>query len=121
MAQRTSNSRSKSSSSRSKSTNSRSKSTNGSSAARAARAAAARTARGRSASQKPEKYRFAQNVGGDATMAEQEYRRYATGDGGMNEDPDVLLTVPVVKVDSIHLEVDDLDARVRSRRRCSTS
>ena len=35
-----------------------------------------------------------------------------SGDDGMNGDPDVLLAVPVVKVDSIHLQVDDLDARV---------
>jgi e3 binding domain len=64
---------------------------------------------GRRASRKPEKYRFAQNVGGEATMPEREYGAYASGDGG---DPDVLLDVPVVKVDSIHLELDDLDAHV---------
>jgi hypothetical protein len=72
---------------------------------------------GRSASQKTEKYRFAQNVGGDETVAEREYRSYAHPDGGdpgrdPGGDPDVLLDVPVVKVDSIHFELDDLDAHV---------
>ena len=68
---------------------------------------------GRSASQKTEKYRFAQNVAGEATVAEREYRSYATDDGAPpGGDPDVLLDVPVVKVDSIHFELDDLDAHV---------
>ena len=68
---------------------------------------------GRSASQKTEKYRFAQNVGGEGTVAEREYRSYATSDGGPpGGEPDVLLDVPVVKVDSIHFELDDLDAHV---------
>jgi e3 binding domain len=68
---------------------------------------------GRSASQKTEKYRFAQNVGGRGTVAEREYRNYASRDGGdPGDEPDVLLDVPVVKVDSIHLELDDLDAHL---------
>lgn len=67
---------------------------------------------GRRASEKPEKYRFAQNVGGEATAAEREYQEYHQGGGDPSRDPDVLLDVPVVKVDSIHLEVDDLDAHV---------
>ena len=68
---------------------------------------------GRSASQKPEKYRFAQNVEGKETAAEREYRGYALSDSSQPEgDPDVLLDVPVVKVDSIHLELDDLEAHV---------
>ncbi|HEX5896265.1 MAG TPA: hypothetical protein VFY47_08055, partial [Thermoleophilaceae bacterium] len=129
MAQKTSSSRSKSTKSRAKSTNSGSKSSNSGSGSRSrsssrsssngnARSASQKKApsasqkKARSASQKPQKYRFAQNVGGDETMAEQEYRKYASGDDGINADPDVLLAVPVVKVDSIHLEVDDLDARV---------
>lgn len=68
---------------------------------------------GRSASQKPEEYRFAQNLGGEESVAEREYRAYAAQareDPG--NDPDVLLAVPVVKVDSIHLGVDDLEANV---------
>jgi hypothetical protein len=68
---------------------------------------------GRRASQKPEKYRFAQNVAGDETVAEREYRAYALDYADdPSADPDVLLDIPVVKVDSIHLELDELDAHV---------
>lgn len=68
---------------------------------------------GRRASEKTEKYRFAQNVAGEGTQAEREYEAYATSQAeDPRGDPDVLLDVPVVKVDSIHLEVDDLDAHV---------
>jgi hypothetical protein len=67
----------------------------------------------RRASAKTGKYRFAQNVAGSGTMAEKEYESYATSDiGDPRGDPDVLLDVPVVKVDSIHLEVDNLFAHV---------
>jgi len=67
----------------------------------------------RSASQKPEKYRFAQNVDGVETVAEEIYRTYAEdARKGTGVDPDVLIDVPVVKVDSIHLELDDLQAHV---------
>jgi len=74
----------------------------------------ARSRNGRSASQKPEKYRFAQNVDGNETVAEREYRSYATSDDAeaVGQDPDVLLDVPVVKVDRIHLKVEELDAQV---------
>lgn len=69
--------------------------------------------RARSASQKTEKYRFAQNVEGEATVAEQIYRDYAEeARKDSRVDPDVLIDVPVVKVDSIHLELDDLQAHV---------
>ncbi|HEX8690019.1 MAG TPA: hypothetical protein VF729_07235, partial [Solirubrobacterales bacterium] len=72
-----------------------------------------RTSNGRSASQKPEKYRFAQNVDGDQTVAEREYRTYASTDPEkMAADADVLLDIPVVKVDSIHLKLAKLDAHV---------
>ena len=68
---------------------------------------------GRSASQKTEKYRFAQNVEGQRTMAEREYESYALSDPSETAgDPDVLLDVPVIKVDSIHLELENLDAHV---------
>src|SRR5215208_4003306 len=68
---------------------------------------------GRSASEKPEKYRFAENVGGERTVAEREYLNYALSDPQeAGDDPDVLLDVPVVKVDSIHLELEDLQAHV---------
>jgi hypothetical protein len=69
--------------------------------------------KGRRASEKTEKYRFAQNIGGTGTAAEREYEGYALSDiEDPRGDPDVLLDVPVIKVDSIHLEVDDLDAHV---------
>ncbi len=42
---------------------------------------------GRSASQKPEKYRFAQNVDGQETVAEREYRSYATSDDASRRRP----------------------------------
>jgi e3 binding domain len=68
---------------------------------------------GRTASEKTEKYRFAQNLEGERTVAEREYTSYALGDPDEKpQDADVLLDVPVLKVDSLHLEVDDLDAHV---------
>jgi e3 binding domain len=66
---------------------------------------------GRSASQKPEKYRFAHNVAGEGTVPEREYLEYSKDGAGM-EQPDLVLNVPVLKVDSIHLELDDLEAHV---------
>jgi hypothetical protein len=76
--------------------------------------AAQRTrSRGRRASEKTDRYRFAQNVEGEGTAAEREYGAYAlAGIDDPRGDPDVLLDVPVVKVDSVHLELDDLDAHV---------
>jgi pyruvate/2-oxoglutarate dehydrogenase complex dihydrolipoamide acyltransferase (E2) component len=68
---------------------------------------------GRRASEKPEKYRFSQNLDGEETVAEEVYRTYAEeARKGSRIDPDVLIDVPVVKVDSIHLELDDLQAHV---------
>jgi hypothetical protein len=68
----------------------------------------------RPASQKVEKYRFAKNVEGIGTAAEREYQHYAEQDPWKLDDdlPDVLLDVPVVKVDNLHLELDNLDAHV---------
>jgi hypothetical protein len=69
--------------------------------------------RGVRASEKSDKYRFAQNIGEAGTAAEREYEAYALeGIDDARNDPDVLLDVPVVKVDSIHVEVDNLDAHV---------
>jgi e3 binding domain len=69
--------------------------------------------KGRRASEKSDEYRFAQNVAEAGTAAEREYEAYALSDiEDPRGDPDVLLDVPVVKVDSIHLELDNLDARV---------
>jgi 2-oxoacid dehydrogenase-like protein with E3 subunit-binding domain len=68
---------------------------------------------GRSASQKTDKYRFAKNVEGRATVAEREYRDYATSPlAKTGENPDVLLDVPVVKVDKIYLKLANIDAHV---------
>jgi pyruvate/2-oxoglutarate dehydrogenase complex dihydrolipoamide acyltransferase (E2) component len=68
----------------------------------------------RSASQKVEKYRFAKNVEGIGTAAEREYQHYAEQDPWKLDDdlPDVLLDVPVVKLDHLHFELDNLDAHV---------
>jgi hypothetical protein len=69
--------------------------------------------KGRRASEKTERYRFAQNVDGAGTIAEREYEAYAlSGIEDPRGDPDVFLDVPVLKVDSIHLELDDLHAHV---------
>ena len=66
---------------------------------------------GRSASQKPERYRFAHNVGGEGTVPEREYLAYAQNGAGL-DDADLILNVPELKVDSIHLQVEDLEAHV---------
>jgi e3 binding domain len=66
---------------------------------------------GRSASQKPERYRFAHNVGGEGTVPEREYLEYSQDGAGL-DDADLILNVPEVKVDSIHLQVEDLEAHV---------
>jgi e3 binding domain len=69
--------------------------------------------KGRRASEKSGRYRFAQNVAEAGTVAEREYEAFALADiEDPRGDPDVLLDVPVLKVDSIHLELDNLDARV---------
>ena len=51
---------------------------------------------------------------GKGTVPEREYRDYQLEHGtiGNEEEPDVLLDVPVVKVDEIQLELDNLHARV---------
>src|SRR5918995_2084582 len=66
---------------------------------------------GRSASQKPERYRFAHNVAGQGTIPEREYLEYSKNGAGI-EEPDLILNVPVLKVDSIHLQLEDLEAHV---------
>jgi hypothetical protein len=72
-----------------------------------------RRERGRG-SGKSEEYRFAENLpDGGGTMAEREYEDYVVAERDSDSDePDVLLDVPVVKVDQINLEVDELRARV---------
>ncbi len=55
------------------------------------------------------------NQGGDKTRPEQMYEDYTVIDPGEisdTDEPDVIVDVPVVKVDEIHFELDDLMARV---------
>jgi hypothetical protein len=71
----------------------------------------------RTSVQKNEEYRFANNIPGDQTMPEKAYADYTLAydedDAVMNgKIPDVLLDVPVVKVDEINIEVNDLRAKV---------
>src|ERR671921_285867 len=67
----------------------------------------------RTSVQKKEKYRFAANIPSDKTAAEQEYANYILeNDEDDANIPDVLLDVPVVKVDEISFELNDLRARV---------
>src|SRR5918998_61846 len=70
----------------------------------------------RTSVQKPEKYRFAANIPADKTIAEQEYADYvldySDSAAGDQTIPDVLLDVPVVKVDEINFELNDLRAKV---------
>jgi hypothetical protein len=72
--------------------------------------------RGR-ASEKSEEYRFADNLpDGGGTVAETEYEDYVLAERDSDsEEPDVLLDMPVVKVDEINLEVEELRARVSLR------
>jgi e3 binding domain len=52
-------------------------------------------------------------AGGTDTVPEREYQDYELEHGTIGtEEEDVLLDVPVVKVDEIHLELDNLHARV---------
>jgi hypothetical protein len=52
-------------------------------------------------------------AGGTGTVPEREYQDYELEHGTIGTDEeDVLLDVPVVKVDEIHLELDNLHARV---------
>ena len=71
----------------------------------------------RTSVQKKEEYRFAANIPGDQTIPEKEYADYTLeydeDDAVMNgKIPDVLLDVPVVKVDEINFELNDLRAKV---------
>lgn len=70
----------------------------------------------RSPVQKGEEYRFASNVPDEQTVPEQEYADYVFNydqdDATSGNIPDVLLDVPVVKVDELNFELDDLKARV---------
>src|ERR687890_1368212 len=66
----------------------------------------------RTSVQKKEKYRFAANIPADKTAAEREYADYILeSDQEDAKIPDVLLDVPVVKVDEINFELNDLRVR----------
>src|SRR3954447_16508361 len=66
----------------------------------------------RTSVQKKEKYRFAANIPADKTAAEREYADYILeNDQEDGKIPDVLLDVPVVKVDEINFELNDLRVR----------
>src|ERR671913_1287552 len=66
----------------------------------------------RTSVQKKEKYRFAANIPSDKTAAEREYADYILeNDQEDAKIPDVLLDVPVVKVDEINFELNDLRVR----------
>jgi hypothetical protein len=68
----------------------------------------------RRAPEKSDEYRFADNLpDGGGTVPEAEYEDYVLAERDSDsEEPDVLLDVPVVKVDEITLEVEELRARV---------
>ena len=70
----------------------------------------------RTSVQKDEEYRFASNIPGDQTIPEKEYAdytlHYEEDDATAGTIPDVLLDVPVVKVDEIDFELNDLRAKV---------
>src|SRR5918997_5984646 len=67
----------------------------------------------RTSVQKKEKVRFAVISPADKTAAEQEYADYRLEQEEQDANiPDVLLDVPVVKVDEISFELNDLRARV---------
>src|ERR687885_10946 len=65
-------------------------------------------------SEQPEKYGFADNLPNDGeTAAEREYEDYVLAERDSDsEEPDVLLDAPVVKVDEISLNVEELQALV---------
>jgi hypothetical protein len=65
------------------------------------------------APQTSEKGQYERNLPAKGTMAEREYRDYSImHPEEISGEPDVLLDVPVLKVDQIRLEVQDLDAAV---------
>lgn len=67
--------------------------------------------RGRNKSPTPKK----RNQGSDKTAPERMYEDYTIIDPGEisdTDEPDVIVDIPVVKVDELHFELDDLEARV---------
>jgi e3 binding domain len=69
----------------------------------------------RRSSARPHAHRAKQNLPKQGTVPEQEYEDYTLlhpGSISDTDEPDVLLDVPVVNVDKIHFELDDLHARI---------
>jgi hypothetical protein len=67
--------------------------------------------RGRNKSPTPKK----RNQGSDKTAPERMYEDYTIIDPGEisdTDEPDVIVDIPVVKVDELHFELDDLEARI---------
>lgn len=78
-----------------------------------------KSGRGRNKSPTPQKKRSsngkARNQGSDKTVPERMYEDYTIIDPGEisdTDEPDVVVDIPVVKVDEIHFELDDLKARI---------
>jgi len=78
-----------------------------------------KSGRGRNKSPTPEKKRSsngkARNQGSDKTVPERMYEDYTIIDPGEisdTDEPDVVVDIPVVKVDELHFELDDLTARI---------
>ncbi len=74
---------------------------------------------GRNKSPTPQKKRSsngkARNQGSDKTVPERMYEDYTVIDPGEisdTDEPDVVVDIPVVKVDELHFELDDLTARL---------
>jgi len=74
---------------------------------------------GRNKSPTPRKKRSsngkARNQGSDKTVPERMYEDYTLIDPGEisdTDEPDVVVDIPVVKVDELHFELDDLEARI---------
>jgi len=74
---------------------------------------------GRNKSSTPQKKRGsngkARNQGSDKTVPERMYEDYTIIDPGEisdTDEPDVVVDIPVVKVDELHFELDDLEARI---------
>lgn len=73
--------------------------------------------RGRNKSPTPKKQNGSKprNQGGEKTRPEQMYEDYTLIDPGEisdTDEPDVVVDIPVVKVDELHFELDDLMARI---------
>jgi hypothetical protein len=78
-----------------------------------------KSGRGRNKSPTPQKKRGsngkARNQGSSKTVPERMYEDYTVIDPGEisdTDEPDVIVDIPVVKVDELHFELDDLMARI---------